>query len=97
MPAVARLQAGGTLRARCGTRQLAANPSALMLRSVGRKAPEKLGCGQSEVMARRVSRATGAKSSDSDPPNTSSSLNAKGLGGASGPGSTCSPAPESFT
>ena len=70
-------------------RQAAVKPPALTLRSIGRKAPEKLGCGQSEVMASDVSRATGAKSSDEEPPSTSSRRKANGFSGASADARIC--------
>ena len=95
-PPSARPQASGTLRARCGTFQAAVKPAAVTCRSSGRNAPAKLGCGQSEASDTRVSRATGATMSETEPLKARSTVKSNGCGGCSGSGSRPAPAPASL-
>ncbi len=81
-------------RAGSGAR-VAVKPVSVILRSVGRKAPMKLGCGQSASRLTTVSRAAGANSSVDEPENVRSTLKAKASGALSGAGRTRAPAPES--
>src|ERR1700730_9827205 len=92
MPASVRLQASGTLRAKCGTFQVALKPLAVICRWSGKKAPPKLGCGQFDASETRVSRATGAKSSETEPLKASSNVNLNGAVGLSASGRTAGPA-----
>src|ERR1700730_6799576 len=73
------LHACGMLRARCATSQCAENFVGSSVRSVGRKAPEKLGSGQSEVRLTDVYCATGANVNSEEPLNVSANLKSKAL------------------
>ena len=72
------------LRARCGTSQCAENFVGSSVRSVGRKAPAKLGSGQSEESPTVVSRATGANDSSEVPLRVSPKRKAKPLSEVAG-------------
>jgi hypothetical protein len=66
-------------------------PDAVTWRSLGRKAPKKLGCGQSDSSDICVSRATGATLRASEPLKARSTVKANARGGCAGSATTVPP------